>query len=195
MNLTQKQENFTLNLFKGMCQRAAYIDAYHPTYALSTIDANASILANKQKVQTRWAELREEAKSVAIADAEERKQVLTEIIRGRMTDFVTVGADGAYFDVGAEKLNTKAIMSAGSKTEIDKDGNGQTVFTRVFLHNPIKAIAELNKMDGAYAPEKHEHTGKDGGAIEIDHRAVLVSRINYLVEQRGTPEIPEQTQQ
>ena len=34
LSLTQKQETFTLNLYSGMYQRDAYIDAYKPTYSL-----------------------------------------------------------------------------------------------------------------------------------------------------------------
>ncbi len=48
--LTQKQEAFTLNIFKGMNQRAAYVKAYKSHSAASTIDANASRLARNVKV-------------------------------------------------------------------------------------------------------------------------------------------------
>ena len=83
MNLTQKQENFTQNLFKGMYQRDAYIDAYHPTYAMMTIDANASRLANNEKVKARLDELNLLTQDETVATVIERKQRLTEIIRDR----------------------------------------------------------------------------------------------------------------
>ena len=52
-------------------------------------------------------------------------------------------------------------------------------------------MRDICKIMGWWAPEKHEHTGKDGGPIEHDHRAILIGRIANLVERKGTPELPE----
>ena len=112
--LTQKQEQFTLNLFKGMNQRESYIDAFNPTYAIPTIDANASILARHQKVLARLTELRQPAVDDSIATVEERKQRLTEITR---------------FQPLPESINAR---------------------------DRVLAISELNKMEGSYAPVKHQ---------------------------------------
>ena len=38
--------------------------------------------------------------------------------------------------------------------------------TDIKLHDPIRAIAELNKMEGAYAPEKHQIADVNG-PVEI----------------------------
>lgn len=193
--LTQKQENFTLNLFKGLSQREAYIQAgYLTNYAITVIDSNACRMAANSKVLARLEGLKQKAEDDAVATVQERKQILTEIARGRLTDYITCGPDRDLISVGSESPNTAAFQEITSKTEYDKDGAGVAVITKLKLHSSITAIDTLNKMDGAYAPEKHEHTGKDGGPIEIDHRAVLVSRINSLIERRRTLELSEQPQ-
>ena len=79
--LTQKQEAFTQDLFKGMYQREAYIDAYHPSCALETIDANASRLASNVKVVARLKELNAKTEDDSVATVIERKQRLTKFIR------------------------------------------------------------------------------------------------------------------
>ena len=165
MNLTQKQENFTQNLFKGMYQRDAYIEAYHPEYALSTIDANASRLANNEKVLARWEELRQKAEDESIASVMERKQILTEIARGDLLDYQEVGADGGYLSIGKESPNTRAISEITSRTEYDKDGTGAALVTKVKLHSPTQAIDLLNKMDKIYS---------DGATVNVDNRKVEI---------------------
>ena len=166
MKLTRRQEKFTLNLLAGMTQREAYLQAgYSAKPSMAVIDVNACRLAQNTKVLLRQVELNQKAESDKVAGVEERKQILSEIARVRMTDFLTVGMDGAYFDVGPEKLNTSGISSAGSKTVIDEEGNGQTVFTRVYLRNPIQAIAELNKM---------EHIYEADGVVHNDNRVINI---------------------
>ena len=117
--LTQKQERFTQNLFGGMSQREAYIVAgYSSKQAPATIDRNACILANSNKIVTRWNDLRQKAEDESVLIVLERKQRLTEFAR--------------------------------------EDNPTQFGFNR---QGNIHAIDLLNKMDGAYAPEKHEHLG------------------------------------
>lgn len=79
MNLTQKQETFALNLFKGMYQRDAYIDAYKATYSMETVDANASRLAHNVKVLARLQELQEAIVDTTVMTVQERKERLSKI--------------------------------------------------------------------------------------------------------------------
>ncbi|GAI87124.1 unnamed protein product [marine sediment metagenome] len=86
--LTQKQETFTQNLFKGMSQREAYIEAgYSPKSSMATIDNHACQLANSGKVVARWEELKKKVEDASIATVKERKQILTEIARGNLLDY------------------------------------------------------------------------------------------------------------
>lgn len=151
MELTQKQEKFTRNLFEGMSQREAYIQAgYSTKYAPAIIDTNACILANSNKIVLRRAELNKVAEDASVGKVLERKQRLTEIFRARLTDYITCGPDRDLISVGPESPNTAAFQEINSRTEFDKDGAGVAVITKLKLHNPIQAIAELNKMDGTY---------------------------------------------
>ncbi|MBU1621885.1 MAG: terminase small subunit, partial [Gammaproteobacteria bacterium] len=80
--LTQKQENFCQNIFKGLSQRQSYIQAgYSPNMLPATIDRNAFTIANKNKVLARLAELRAEVKSKLIASVIERQERLSVFIR------------------------------------------------------------------------------------------------------------------
>lgn len=76
--LTQKQENFTQNIFKGMSQRDAWIGAgYSSNYAVAVIDVNACNLAKKNKIKLRLDELREAVKSENIMTVKERQERLS----------------------------------------------------------------------------------------------------------------------
>ncbi len=162
-NLTQKQQNFALNLFRGMSQREAYLQAgYSPRQVATTLDRNACVLSKNNKVVARQEELRQKAEDDSVATVLERRQVLTEILRGRITDFMTCSADGVWMhDIGPENINKAALKQIQTTTMPfgKEEGDLQIILTKVELLSPIPAIAELNKMDGAYAPEKHEYLG------------------------------------
>lgn len=80
--LTAKQEQFALNLFKGLSQRDAYIQAgYSSNQKSSSIDEVASRLTANIKIVSRLSELRASAAGSDIADVVERKRKLTEILR------------------------------------------------------------------------------------------------------------------
>ena len=173
--LTQKQENFCLNIFQGMSQREAYIQSYKPNYAITTIDANASRLASNEKVLKRLTELREKAQNNKIASVIERKEILSEIARANMTNYVEVGQDGAWFNIDNTNLNSRAIQSVQSKTILGKEGADDAVFIRVNLHNPIDAIKELNKMDGVYADNTT--------VVNNDNRQIVVNVVSENARQ------------
>ena len=80
--LTQKQERFALNLFKGLSQRQAWIDAgYSNRYPVQWIDSHACRLADLDKIKARLEEYRIDAKDKTIADVRERQQRLTVFAR------------------------------------------------------------------------------------------------------------------
>lgn len=119
--LTQRQENFTLNLFNGMTQRDAWIKAgYSSKYTMAIVDKNACEMANSSKIQVRLAELRKDATSGVVMTVQKRMERLSSI------------ADEELF---------------GSSGSITRGSN-------------IQAIAELNKMDGSYAPDKLDVSGE-----------------------------------
>lgn len=164
--LTQKQEKFAQNLFSGMTQREAWIQAgYSHNYSLAGVDSHACNLANTVKIQSRIEELNNQAASDRVMSVQERKERLSEISRARLTDFVEAGADGSYINVGLESCNSAAIQAVESTTKYDDDGSGAAVITKLKLHDPVKAIAELNKM---------EHIYSEGERINQDTRIINI---------------------
>jgi len=165
MKLTQKQERFTRNLFEGMSQYDAYREAgYAITASRATIDANASRLANNDKILARLERLNKEADDASIAAVKERKQILTEIARGNLLDYQEVGADGSYLNIDKNSPNSRAISEITTRTEYNKDESSAAVVTKVKIHNPVPAIDLLNKMEKIYS----ENT------VNVDNRTVNI---------------------
>ncbi len=167
--LKQKQETFTQNLFKGMSQRDAYTAAGYSSNQLpATLDRHAYDLAKNGKILARLEELRQKVEDASVATVLERQQVLTEIVRARQTDYMICSADGVWMhDIGQDTINKAALKQIQTTTMPfgEKEDNYKIILTKVELHDSIKAIAELNKMDGAYAPVRQELTGKDGDPV------------------------------
>jgi len=188
MKLTQKQERFTRNLFEGMSQYDAYREAgYAITASRATIDANASRLANNDKILARLERLNKEADDASIATVKERKQILTEIARGNLLDYQEVGADGSYLNIDKNSPNSRAISEITSRTEYNKDASSAVVVTRVKMHNPEPAIDLLNKMEKIYS----DNTVIDNRTLNInveDPKEKLLGLISRLASRTGEAE-------
>jgi phage terminase small subunit len=185
--LTAKQEKFALYIFQDIPQRVAWGKAgYSTKYSMAIIDTNASILANSNKIKLRLAELRKKKEDAAIANVQERQERLTEILRAKLTDFMEMGQDGSWINIGKETPLSGAIQEMHSTTEYDKDGSKPTVVTSVKLHDPIRAIDLLNKMDKLYS---------EGTEINIDNRKVEIfvtdKETKQLAERLIGGELPE----
>lgn len=100
-------------------------------YSVKTARFIASRLLTKGNINAEIARLRKIAREQAILSARERMEILSAQARGEKPYEVV-------------KI---------------RDPNGG-VTTRL-VHRPVAAIAELNKMDGSYSPEKLEVTDKD----------------------------------
>ena len=147
-NLTQRQEAFTLNLFKGLTQRESWIQAgYSSNYALSNVDRNACVMANTTKIKQRLEELRVEARTADVADFQERQRILSEITRATIPDYVT--EEG--IKVNKQSPNVRAVSEITTRTKIFRRNGEPVNITNLKLHNPISAIDLLNKMDGLYS--------------------------------------------
>jgi phage terminase small subunit len=145
--LRVKQERFCLEYFKtGNATNAAIAAGYAPKF----VAYNTTKILNSNKIIQRLKELGSKAESESIATVAERKQILTEILRSKLTDFMELGQDGSWVNIGPETPNSRAIQEIHSRTEYDEDGSHPTVHTSVKLHDPMKAIAELNKMEKIY---------------------------------------------
>lgn len=179
MKLSQRQEKFALNLFSGMTQREAWGKAgYSTKYSPAFIDSNACNMAKTIKIQTRLAELRNQVSNDKVMSVQERKERLSEIARGRLTDYQESGLDGSgYISITKESPNTAAIQSIESATKFDENGNTGTLFTKVRLHNPVQAIQELNKLDRLYT---------DSTTVNVDNR-----KLTIIVNSQKSKELTE----
>jgi len=164
--LTQKQETFCRLYFElGNGKEAALAAGYSPRTAKVIASENLSKPYLMEIIET----LRQQAVDKSIGTVQERQQRLTEIYRARLTDFMTLGADGSWIDVGPENPHAGAIQEITSKTEYDENGEHPTVVTKVKLHDPVKAIAEQNKMDKIYS---------DNPVVNVDNRSLTVNVVS-----------------
>lgn len=162
MKLNRKQEAFCVAYFKtGNATKAAITAGYKKKNAAVVASQNLK----KVNIIARMAELNGKVEKAAVMDVQERKERLSEIARARLTDYMQLGADGSWVDIGQETPNGAAIQEIHSRTEYDEEGNHPTIYTSVKLHDPMKAIDLLNKMDKLYT---------DGPQINIDNRKVEV---------------------
>lgn len=178
----KRHEKFALNLFEGMTQRDAALEA---GYKPSRVDVTASELVRNSKIFNRILELQKKAESDAIMTVRERKERLSEIARARLTDYITCGPDRDLISVGPESPNTAALQEIISRTEFDKDGAGVAVVTKLKLHDPVKAIAEHNKMDGIY-PIKTESLHEV--QVVVDAKGKLIGILSRLAIRAGEAE-------
>ena len=78
--LTTKQEKFITNIIKGMSQREAYKDAYNAENMKDeTIDTEACLLFNDQKIAKRYNELLKELENEAVMTAIEKRLLLKQM--------------------------------------------------------------------------------------------------------------------
>ena len=140
-----RHEKFARALLKGMTQQAAAIEAgYKPSRAKET----GYRLVTYGQVWDRYLELQQLATSAAVMPVRERKERLSELSRANIPDFIT----GDGIKVSKESPNVGAVSEITSVTRVFRKSGEPVVITKLKLHNPITAIAELNKMEGEYPP-------------------------------------------
>lgn len=128
--LTEKQRAFTRFYAVGDSQREAYRKAYGgKRLKESTCDANASKLLRNTKVQEYLAELRKKAESDAVLSRQKRMEWLSRVV-------------------------TTAPDKVDGQSDVCQEMVTSEFGIKCRLPDKIRAVQELNKMDGAYAPEE-----------------------------------------
>jgi phage terminase small subunit len=167
----QKQEKFVLNYFQtGNATNAAIMAGYSKKTACKIASENLT----KPDIRSRLTELQEKAESAKVASVIERKQILSEILRAKLPDFMELGADGSWVNIGPETVSGHAIQEIHSRTEYDEDGSKPTVYTSVKLHDPIRAIQELNKMEKVY---------DDSPKVNILNQTIIQNNLSTLSDE------------
>lgn len=127
-----KQKVFARLVFQGMNQREAYRQAYGRAEGSdATCDANASRLLRNAKVKEYLAALNGKAERAAVLSKQERMEWLTRVVT------TPVGEVDERSDLCQEAVESDQGM-------------------KVKMPGKIEAIRELNRMDGAYEPERVE---------------------------------------
>jgi len=156
------RETFCLRYFQTGKKGQSARDAGFSKHAESANQLATRLLKEPRVIQ-RLAELQKAAEDAAIADVVERKKVLTEIVRGRVSQFT----DGNRISVKAGELNSAAVAEV-TTSEV-KLGRGDDALaaeiTKLKLRDPISAIDLLNKMDKIYS---------DGAQVNIDNRTLNI---------------------
>lgn len=134
--LTEKQKTFARGVFEGLSQREAYKRAYDCTNKKDkTVDELASRLARNAKVKEYLAELNKEVESPLILTKQERMVWLSRVVTTPLHEV----------DDDSDLCQEHSVMTGeNSSTE------------RIKMPSKLGAIAELNKMTGAYATVKVE---------------------------------------
>lgn len=174
--LTIKQEKFVLKYLECGNASEAYRFAYDCSkMSDSTVWANASRLLNDSKVIARLEYLRNNLAEAAGISAlqiirEHQKIAFSNFSRLRngwmeLKDFQELSDEEKACIQSVETKKTTRYTKEGDPIEEE--------WVKIRLYDKQKALDSIVNMLGYNAPEKMEHSGKDGKAIEID------ATINY----------------
>lgn len=129
---SEKQKAFARLVFRGMNQRDAYRAAYgREGVKDATCDANASRLLRNAKVKEYLSTLNGKVEDAAVMSKQARMEWLTRVV-------------------------TTPVGEVDEKSDLCQEALASDQGTRVKMPGKIEAIRELNRMDGAYEPERVE---------------------------------------
>ena len=163
--LTPRQKAFAREFLKDFNGTQAAIRA---KFSKHTAAEQAVRLLRNVNVQAEIARIGKLADKEAevVASVARRKEVCTDIING--TDarkYLQGGKDGSWVNFGPEHEHGYGV--AGLKSRTDDQG---TVITEIKLRDPMKAIHELNLMEGVHAPTKGEMDLNVTGELTLQER-------------------------
>ena len=146
--MTEKMEKFAYAIFQGYTQRKAWEYAgYSTNYAPAIVDTNACNLAKTTKIQMRLQELRQEARTAAVADYQERQEILSQIARSKLSQFTD---ENGNVQLNPDNLDNPALAEIVTTQGEGRDGKSPWESKKIKLRDPTSAIDLLNKMDGVY---------------------------------------------
>jgi len=144
-----RHELFCLAILNGMSQKDAAIKA---GYKVSRAIKTGSDLVTNRDIIDRIIELHEKIESKAIMKPKERKEILSEIGRGRLTDFIDTDGQPTLDE---NTPHGRAAAEYSIRETYNKQGD-PVITKSIKLHNPIPAINELNKMEHIYEDKTPE---------------------------------------
>ncbi len=180
--LTELQENFCLAYAaQGFCNGVGALEEAGSRASYASRCSLASRWLRKDKVKARLKQLSVQAdrraskeEKKAVASLAERRARLSDIARAQASDLKGIALEGDRLVFEDESLRSAVKVKAYVRMVVNPnfDPEDDTSPKRVpalvidlELHDPIKAIQELNRMDGVYKEqaalpaEIHIHTG------------------------------------
>ncbi len=145
--LSARQRLFCQYVAEGINPSLAAINA---GYSERGNRSRACRLMKRAEIKAEIRSLQEEIASPRIITLQKRKERLSEIARARFTDYFEVVNGVIQWKVDKENVPTDSIFKIKTGTKTDKFGNIIFKTMSVKLPDVIKAIHELNKMEGLY---------------------------------------------
>jgi len=179
--LTIKQEKYAQGLFAGLTQREAYKQSYDcGNMTDKSCDEKACELAANVKVVSRINDLKNEYKLRNMATVDKVLAEYAKIAFADIKDFLKFGTEkvvDSYDEEGRPVYVYKQVVDAKSSDEVDgtliqevsigKDGT-----FKFKLYDKKGALDMIGKHLGMFT-ERIEHTGLNGGPIEVSNRMDL----------------------
>lgn len=172
-----KHERFAQEIAKGATATEAYVTAGY-----KADDGNACKLANRPEVVARVQEITGAAAEKAGVTAQAVIEELAKLGFANMQDYVRIGDDGLpYLNLSAlTREQAAAIQEVHVETvpaltnEDGEEARPEVRKARFKLADKKGALVELGKYLGIFKPDRVEHTGKDGGPVQVAARVVIV---------------------
>lgn len=165
--LKPKQQAFVIEYIKDFNGTQAAIRA---SYSKRSAAEQAYDLLRLPQIQNAIRIAIASRKNEAIADIAERQTILTEIARGRCSDYLFCGKDGSYISFGDDSPNQRAVAGITTHTkagDTNQSADGKkaksedTIIQKIDMRDPVKAIDVLNKMDRLYIQQIEVSTSED----------------------------------
>jgi len=189
MALTARQARFVEEYLKDLNGARAAIRA---GYSERAAKEQASRLLTNANVAEAVARAQAERSARIGLTADRVLEELAAVAFARLGDFAEWGPDRFVLrdsESGADdggRLDTRPVQEIKVKeTVLAKVGEDETVLKREYgvkLHDKLAALDKLGKHLGMFS-EKHEHTGKDGGPIEVKPSDDAMAKVIEVAEQ------------
>jgi hypothetical protein len=164
LDIPAREKFAHLIAIKGLSASEAYRQTYKGSLkwddksvweAASKLRAHSKVLPRIQYLLSRMSE-------DTVMSVMERKKILADIARAKLSDFCSAGADGFVPNVGPENEHSHALESVETRVTITGEGDDKqpAFITKIKLKSAVQAIDILNKMEGSYAAEKLEIDNK-----------------------------------
>ncbi|MFC2044057.1 terminase small subunit [Chloroflexota bacterium] len=145
--LSDRQKNFCIYVAEGDNPSLAAVKA---GYSEKGNRSRACRLMKKDEIRAEIRRLQEEIATPRIASVLEMKQRLTQIIRATIGDYFEVVNGQLQWKECVDKAMAYSLFNIKTKTRTDKAGNIISRTISVRSGDTLKAIHQLNKMDGLY---------------------------------------------